>query len=142
MHWYLEALRKYADFSGRARRKEFWYFNLFHLLAVLALMSLDVAVGFDGYLPVIYAMAVILPAVAVGVRRLQDTGRSAGWLLIGFVPVVGTLALLIFFVQDGQPHTNDYGPNPKLEESGADSGIAYSFSVDPVASPRRRRPLP
>jgi uncharacterized membrane protein YhaH (DUF805 family) len=126
MHWYLEALRRYADFSGRARRKEFWFFYLIHLLVVVGLMAVDVAVGVDGYLPVIYALGVIIPAVAVGVRRLHDTGRSARWLLIGFIPVVGTIALLIFFVRDGQPHTNDYGPNPKLVESGAASGIAYS----------------
>jgi uncharacterized membrane protein YhaH (DUF805 family) len=126
MRWYLEALKKYADFSGRARRKEFWYFNLVHLLLVVGLMAVDVAVGVDGYLPVIYALGVIIPAVAVGVRRLHDTGRTAGWLLIGFIPVVGTIALLIFLVQDSQPHTNDYGPNPKLVESGGASGIAYS----------------
>jgi uncharacterized membrane protein YhaH (DUF805 family) len=126
MRWYLEALKKYADFSGRARRKEFWYFNLVHLLLVVGLMAVDVAAGVDGYLPVIYALGVIIPAVAVGVRRLHDTGRTAGWLLIGFIPVVGTIALVIFLVQDGQPHTNDYGPNPKLVESGGASGIAYS----------------
>jgi uncharacterized membrane protein YhaH (DUF805 family) len=124
MHWYLEALRKYADFSGRARRKEFWYFNLFHMLVVLGFMAVDIAVGFDGYLIMIYALAVILPAVAVGVRRLHDTGRSAGWLLIAFIPIVGTVALVIFLVQNSQPHTNDYGPNPKLVESGAASGFA------------------
>jgi uncharacterized membrane protein YhaH (DUF805 family) len=124
MHWYLEALRKYADFSGRARRREFWYFYLFHLLAVLALMAIEIAVDLGGFLPMIYAAAVVLPAIAVGVRRLHDTGRSAAWLLVGFIPVVGTIALLIFLVQGGQPHTNDYGPNPKLVESGAASDIA------------------
>jgi uncharacterized membrane protein YhaH (DUF805 family) len=142
MHWYLEALRKYADFDGRARRKEFLYFNLFHMLVVLGLWAVDIAVGADGFLPVIYALAVVIPAVAVGVRRLHDTGRSAGWLLIGFFPIVGTIALVIFFVQNSQPYTNDYGPNPKLVESGVASGIAYSGYVDPVASPGRRRPLP
>jgi uncharacterized membrane protein YhaH (DUF805 family) len=127
MHWYLEALRRYADFSGRARRREFWFFYLFHLLVVVGLMAVDVAVGVDGYLPVIYAVGVIIPAVAVGVRRLHDTGRSAGWLLIGFIPVVGTIALVIFFVQNSQPHTNDYGPNPKLVESeGRSGGISWA----------------
>jgi uncharacterized membrane protein YhaH (DUF805 family) len=126
MHWYLEALRRYADFSGRARRREFWCFNLFHLLAVLGLMAIDIAVDFDGFLFMIYAVAVVIPAVAVGVRRLHDTGRSAAWILVPLIPGVGAIVLLIFLVQDGQPHTNDYGPDPKLVESGGASGIAYS----------------
>jgi uncharacterized membrane protein YhaH (DUF805 family) len=119
MHWYLEALRKYTDFNGRARRKEFWYFNLFHVLVVLGLMAVDSAAGLGGFLFVIYPVAVVIPAIAVGVRRLHDTGRGAGWLLIGFIPVVGTIALVIFLLQDSQPHTNSYGPNPELAERGA-----------------------
>jgi uncharacterized membrane protein YhaH (DUF805 family) len=114
MHWYLEAFKKYADFSGRARRKEFWYFLLFHTLVVLGVMVVDTAVSLDGWLLVIYAVAAVIPAVAVSVRRLHDTGRSTGWLLIGFIPIVGAIALLIFFMGDSQPHTNNYGPNPKL----------------------------
>jgi uncharacterized membrane protein YhaH (DUF805 family) len=126
MHWYLEALRKYADFSGRARRREFWYFYLFHLLAVLALMAIEIAVDLGGFLPMIYAAAVVLPAIAVGVRRLHDTGRSAGWILVPVVPVVGAIVLLVFLVRDGQPHTNDYGPDPKLAERAVAAAAALS----------------
>jgi uncharacterized membrane protein YhaH (DUF805 family) len=124
MHWYLEAFKKYADFSGRARRKELWYFLLFHMLVVLGLLVVDTAMKLDGLLPVIYAVAAIIPAVAVSVRRLHDTGRSAGWLLIGFIPVVGTIVLLIFLLGDSQPHINNYGPRPKLA-AGSLGDAAY-----------------
>jgi uncharacterized membrane protein YhaH (DUF805 family) len=124
MHGYLEALRKYADFSGRARRKEFWYFNVFHFLLVLGLLAVDTAAGFDGYLIVLYGLAMVMPAVAVGVRRLHDTGRSAAWLLINVIPIAGTIVLVFILLQDSQPDTNDFGPNPKLMESGAAPGIA------------------
>jgi uncharacterized membrane protein YhaH (DUF805 family) len=124
MHWYLEAFKKYADFSGRARRKELWYFLLFHMLVVLGLLVVDTAMKLDGLLPVIYAVAAIIPAVAVSVRRLHDTGRSAGWLLIGFIPVVGTIVLLIFLLGDSQPHINNYGPSPKLA-AGSLGDAAY-----------------
>jgi uncharacterized membrane protein YhaH (DUF805 family) len=126
MHWYLEALRRYADFSGRARRKEFWYFNVFHFLFVLGLLAVDTAASLDGYLFMVYGVAMIMPAVAVAVRRLHDTGRSAAWILINFIPIAGTIALVFFLLQDSQPYTNDFGPSPKPVESDAASGIAYS----------------
>ena len=122
MKWYLEVLRKYAVFSGRARRKEYWLFTLFNILieAILiaaALASIDGATGLtkSGHSPSsslsiclsltfwLYALAALVPGVAVTVRRLHDTGQS-GWLyLVGLVPLVGPIVLFIFMVQDSAP---------------------------------------
>lgn len=119
MNWYVDVLRKYAVFSGRARRKEYWFFVLFNLLIVAGLTLVDMFVGtYDpirevGLLSGLYGIGVILPSVAVGARRLHDSGRTAWWLLIGLVPVIGAIVLLIFFVLDSQMGDNEYGPNPK-----------------------------
>src|SRR5260221_13324498 len=96
MNLYLQALKKYAVFSGRARRKEYWFFFLFNLIASMVLSAVDVAVGTMGILSIIYGLALLLPSIAVGVRRMHDIDRSGGWLLIPFVPVIGVIALLVF----------------------------------------------
>ena len=116
MRWYLEALRKYAVFSGRARRQEYWMFVLINLVITVVLSRLGSLAVLSG----IYALGMILPSLAVGVRRLHDTGRSGSWLLIVLVPVVGGLVLLYFNVLDSQAGENQYGPNPK--EESADAG--------------------
>jgi len=118
MNWYLEVLKKYAVFNGRARRKEYWMFFLFNIIigAVLGLVE-----GIAGIAPEsaqsvlanLYMLAVLIPGLAVGVRRLHDTGRSGWWLLIAFVPIIGVIVLLVYLVQDSQPGENQYGPNPK-----------------------------
>jgi uncharacterized membrane protein YhaH (DUF805 family) len=119
MNWYLEALKKYAVFSGRARRTEYWMFILFNIIITVVLALIDILTGtFSpqagvGLLGGLYALAVLIPSIAVTVRRLHDTGRSGWWILIGLVPVIGTIVLLIFMVQDSQPGENQYGPNPK-----------------------------
>ena len=119
MNWYLAALRKYAVFSGRARRKEYWFFALFNFIAVVLLATIDVATGtLDedlgvGLLSGIYTLAVISPSVAVSVRRLHDIGRTGWWVLIGFVPLIGSIVLLVFALLDSQPGDNQYGANPK-----------------------------
>lgn len=119
MSWYLGALKNYADFGGRARRREYWYFTLFNTLALLVLVILDVILGtFSeelsvGLLEGVYILAVLIPSFAVSVRRLHDTDRSGWWLLIGVVPFVGGLALLVLVLLDSQPGPNEYGPNPK-----------------------------
>jgi uncharacterized membrane protein YhaH (DUF805 family) len=111
MHWYADVLRKYADFSGRARRQEYWMFTLVNIIIMFVafLVANMIHIPWLGFL---YWVAVIIPSLAVGVRRLHDTGRSGWWLLIAFVPVVGGLILLYFFVIDGEGD-NTYGPNPK-----------------------------
>ena len=112
MHWYMEVLRKYAEFGGRARRSEYWWFVLINTLASFALLAVDMFVG-TGFLYYLYALAVLIPSLAVGVRRLHDTGRSGWWLLIAFIPLIGAIILLVFLFQDSEPGTNQYGPNPK-----------------------------
>ena len=119
MNWYLEVLKKYAVFSGRARRKEYWYFFLFNIIILLVLSFIDGMTGTFiyeaglGLLGGIYALAVLIPGIAVAVRRLHDTDRSGWWLLVGLIPVFGTIALLVFMLQDGKLGENQYGANPK-----------------------------
>jgi uncharacterized membrane protein YhaH (DUF805 family) len=119
MNWFIIALKKYAVFTGRARRAEYWYFSLFMFLLSIVVMFLDWTLGFSktfgslGVLSAILGLATLLPALAVTVRRLHDTGRSGWWILIGLVPLVGGIVLLVFYVQDSQPGENQYGPNPK-----------------------------
>jgi uncharacterized membrane protein YhaH (DUF805 family) len=115
MEWYLEALKKYAVFSGRSRRKEYWFFVLFNFLIGIAFGIVDAVVGL-GFLGLIYGLAVIIPGIAVTIRRLHDTGRSGWWILIGFVPIIGFFVMLYFLFQDSEPGANEYGPNPKQSE--------------------------
>ena len=116
MHWYFEVLQKYTLFTGRARRSEFWYFVLINVLIGFALGMLDALIrkltGF-GPFGTIYGLAVLVPSIAVSIRRLHDTDRSGWWLLLGVVPLVG-LVLIVFLVEDGKASTNRYGQNPKL----------------------------
>jgi len=119
MNWYMEVLRKYFVFNGRARRKEYWMFYLFNLLISIGLLIVDNLIGtFSaesgfGLLSTIYGLAVLIPGLAVCVRRLHDTGRSGWWILIALVPFVGPIVLLVFMVLDSEAGTNAYGPNPK-----------------------------
>jgi uncharacterized membrane protein YhaH (DUF805 family) len=120
MNWYLEVLKKYAVFQGRARRMEYWMFTLFNVLITIALMIIGAILGISGdggsnILSTLYSLAVLLPGLAVSVRRLHDTDRSGWWLLIGLIPLIGAIVLLIFMVQDSQPNENQYGSNPKQE---------------------------
>ena len=119
MNWYLEVLKKYAVFSGRARRKEYWFFVLFNIIISIVLAVIDGVTGsFSpeagmGLLGGIYTLAVLIPGIAVSVRRLHDTERSGWWLLIALVPLIGAIVLLVFMVQDSKPGQNQYGANPK-----------------------------
>jgi uncharacterized membrane protein YhaH (DUF805 family) len=117
--WYLEALKKYAVFSGRARRTEFWYFVLFNIIVTIVLSLIDRLIGtFSGtanlgILSGIYGLAVVIPTLAVTVRRLHDTDRTGWWILIGLIPLIGTIVLLVFYLTPGTPGSNRYGPDPK-----------------------------
>ena len=119
MYWYWMVLQKYAVFSGRAQRKEYWIFYLLTVLITLALAILDMLIGsFDkasgiGVLSGLYSLAILIPNLAVTVRRLHDTNRSGWWFFIVLVPLLGGILLLIFLVQDGTPGENRYGANPK-----------------------------
>jgi uncharacterized membrane protein YhaH (DUF805 family) len=113
MSWYLAVLKKYAVFSGRARRKEFWMFYLFYFIIVVVLSVIEMAIGIPYILSGLYSLALVIPSIAVTVRRLHDTGRSGWWWWILLVPLVGWIVLLVFMVLDSQPGDNEYGPNPK-----------------------------
>jgi uncharacterized membrane protein YhaH (DUF805 family) len=121
--WYLEVLKKYAVFDGRARRKEYWMFVLINFVITVVLILIDILIGtFSpqtgvGLLQGLYALAVLIPFITVTVRRLHDTGRSGWSMLIGLIPIIGGIVLLIFMVQDSQPGANQYGPNPKDDYS-------------------------
>jgi uncharacterized membrane protein YhaH (DUF805 family) len=121
MNWYLDVVKnKYAVFTGRAQRQEFWYFILFYFLIYFALSVIDQVTGaFDeetgtGLFSGLYMLAMLVPSLAVGARRLHDIGRSGWWQLLMLIPIIGGLILIFFFVQDSQPDDNQYGPNPKL----------------------------
>ena len=120
MNWYFEVLKKYAVFSGRARRKEYWMFALFNLIICIVLGVIEAIAGIapegdQSVLAGIYSLAVLIPAMAVSVRRLHDTNHSGPWLLIALVPLIGPIILLVFMVQDSQQGDNQYGPNPKAD---------------------------
>lgn len=120
MNEFVDVLRKYAVFSGRARRREYWWFVLIYLLISLGLMLLDGILssshrmGSTGLLGGLFGLAMFLPSIAVSVRRLHDSDRSAWWLLIAFIPLLGAIVLLVFCLLDSQPGENRFGPNPKL----------------------------
>ena len=113
MKWYLEVLKKYAVFNGRARRTEYWMFALFNLIIAFVLGIVEVILGSPGVIGTLYTLAVIIPSIAVSVRRLHDTERSGWCLLISFVPLIGAIVLLVFMVQDSKPGQNQNGANPK-----------------------------
>ncbi len=119
MNYYLKALRNYAVFTGRARRNEYWYFVLFNILISFALTAIDYMVGTfnaetgSGLLSSLYGLAVLLPGIAVSVRRLHDTERSGWWFLLVFLPCIGPFILLYFFLQDGTAGPNEFGSDPK-----------------------------
>lgn len=113
MHWYVDVLKNYVGFSGRARRTEFWMFFLFNVIIGIVLAIIEGIIGLPGVLNGLYELAILLPAIAVSMRRLHDTDRSGWWLLIAFVPLIGGIVLLIFFCLEGTSGQNQYGEDPK-----------------------------
>jgi uncharacterized membrane protein YhaH (DUF805 family) len=104
--------QKYADFTGRARRSEFWYFALFNFIGSILTVGVDEVLG-TGFINGVYSLALLVPSIAVGVRRLHDTNRSGWWYLIVFIPIIGAIVLLVWFITEGTPGTNEYGTDPK-----------------------------
>ena len=121
MSWFFGVYKKYAVFSGRARRKEYWFFTLFVTISFILLAIVDGITGtLDpmsgvGLTTVIFALGSILPSIAVSVRRLHDTDRSGWWFLISLIPLIGGIVLLVFCCLDSSPGQNRFGANPKLE---------------------------
>lgn len=107
-------LSKYATFKGRARRSEYWWFYLFYVLSYMAGLAVDIVIGNE--VPIfayIIIAALLLPYLAVTVRRLHDTGRSAWSLLIALIPLAGGIWLLVVTIRDSEPRDNEYGLWPK-----------------------------
>ena len=140
MNYYLNALRNYALFSGRARRSEYWYFILFNAIFSLLAVVLDHLLGtsfiintingpidfYYGYCYLVYALIVFLPSLAVLVRRLHDVGKSGWFFLISLIPIVGAIWLLVLLFTDSVEGPNKYGLNPK--------GIGNRDEVDEVGT--------
>lgn len=118
MTWYFAALKKYAVFRGRSRRKEFWYFVLFNFLIFGALVVIDLKTniidthGGPGIFSSIFFWVILIPSIAASVRRLHDTNHSGWLLLIIFIPLIGWVALLQFMARPGDLTANPYGENP------------------------------
>jgi uncharacterized membrane protein YhaH (DUF805 family) len=121
MAWYLLAWQRATDFSGRSRRKEYWYFHLVNAVVMIFLGLFAVAFS-DQNKPALiafglmftYAFVVFVPSIAVTIRRLHDIGKSGWWYCIAFVPFIGGLILLVLTLLDSEPDRNEYGPNPKV----------------------------
>ena len=132
MNYYFDVLKKYAVFTGRARRKEYWMFVLWNFIVsfvigiIIGLASVLANAPALSSVVWLYVLAVLLPSLAVAVRRLHDTNRGGWWLLICLVPLVGAIMILVFMVQDGTPGDNKYGPNPK--------GVAAVATATPTAT--------
>ncbi|MEZ4917146.1 MAG: DUF805 domain-containing protein [Chitinophagales bacterium] len=130
MEWFLKVVRdNYANFNGRARRKEYWMFVLFNMIFAVVAMVLDnvlgIAIDSIGYGPIygLYTLAVLVPGLAVAVRRLHDVSKSGWWLLIAFIPLIGGLYLIYLMVKDSDPGSNEYGSNPKTGELSIEDNL-------------------
>lgn len=136
MEWMILPLRRYAQFSGRARPKEYWMYVLFLILCGIAICIIETMLGLGvsnqwayhrgwmmgagayhsgGPLLGLFWLATLIPSIAVAVRRLHDTGRSGWWLLIGLIPLIGAIVLLVFMIQSGTRGPNRFGPDPVEE---------------------------
>ncbi len=121
-------LGKYFDFTGRARRSEFWFWVLATFLASIVAAIIDAVIGFQ-VVGFFVAIATIFPSLAVGARRLHDTGRSGWWQLLSLIPLIGLIVLIVFWAQDSQPD-NAHGPSPK---GGFDPGAPPAYGTPPTA---------
>ncbi len=121
MEWYLKVLKNYANFTGRARRKEYWMFVLFNIIFAVIAIILDNILGVNveglpyGLFYFLYGLFIIIPSLSVAVRRLHDTGNSGWMILVGLIPIIGGIWLLVLYVTDGDPRENKYGENPKIQ---------------------------
>ena len=142
MNYYLSVLKNYANFNGRARRSEYWFFVLFNVIFSIAALIVDYLLGtrYDfeqaygesyisihlGYINIIYGLLMFIPGLAVSVRRLHDLGKSGWFILICLIPLIGPIWLLVLFFTDSKVGVNQYGPNPK--------GIGNHDEIDEIGS--------
>ena len=138
MKYYLKVLQNYAVFHGRARRSEYWFFVLFNVIFSIATSLIDNLMGTtykmnsstfgmeSGYINTLYSLAVLVPGLAVSVRRLHDVGKRGWFILLVFIPIIGWIWLLVLFFTDSNVGVNKYGPNPK--------GIGNTDEIDEIGS--------
>jgi uncharacterized membrane protein YhaH (DUF805 family) len=112
MNYFIDPLKKYTDFRTRTARKEFWMFTLLNLIVAVIVSIIASILDLD-IIYYLYSIALIIPSIAIGVRRLHDTGRSGWWALIILVPIIGAITIICFYLSDSSPGDNEYGPNPK-----------------------------
>lgn len=153
MEWYLKVLRQYADFSGRARRTEYWMFQLFNMVIFLVAYAIVIGAalllrngsgggavaGIFGMLLMLYMLGVVVPSIAVSVRRLHDTDRSGWFYLLAFIPFVGAIVVLVFACQEGTRGPNSYGPDPKAEAGGSDPATRSRAAIPSRAATSHTR---
>ncbi|WP_371824130.1 DUF805 domain-containing protein [Lutibacter sp. A80] len=119
MNWYLKALNRYFDFTGRSRRMEYWMFGLFNFIFGALFLIIDwvliETVEIISFPPlyIFYSLMIFIPSISVSVRRLHDVGKSGWMLLISLIPIIGSIWLLVLFLTDGDSNSNEYGQNPK-----------------------------
>ena len=122
--WATRPLKKFADFSGRAPRAEYWWFYLLIIIGYVVATILDSMLGFGqavgpyGVIMCLFALAMLIPSLAAAIRRLHDTDKSGWWLLIGLVPLIGAIVLIVFFVTQGTVGDNRFGADPYGGEIG------------------------
>jgi uncharacterized membrane protein YhaH (DUF805 family) len=113
LEWYLKVVKEnYANFEGRARRSEYWYFALVNIIISVILGVIDSVIGIS-VLGGIYSLAVLVPSIAVGVRRMHDIGKSGWYLLVALIPIAGFIWLLVLLCKEGDTGPNEYGADPK-----------------------------
>lgn len=116
MKWYLLGFKRYADFSGRSRRTEYWMFNLFNALILFGMVFLSSAIGLEDYasIPIaLYVLVILIPSLALTIRRLHDSGKSGWYILVRLIPVIGGIWYLVLMCTGSEYNANLYGPNPK-----------------------------
>jgi uncharacterized membrane protein YhaH (DUF805 family) len=111
MEYFLDALRKYANFEGRASRKSFWMYWLIYVIASYAIGFIDVLIGSGGIIAGLVWLALLLPSISLNVRRLHDINRSGWWLLLPIIPIIGVIVLLLFYVSKSVNEGNRFGPS-------------------------------
>ena len=139
MKWYLRALKKYAVFSGRSSRKEYWMFELWNTLITFfffIIFTVIVNANRDlsalALLPVLYPLATIVPSLAETVRRLHDTNRDGYWFFIGLVPLIGPFIMLSWMLKAGDPGDNRFGPSPYAQPKPTLEEMQMGYLAPPL----------
>jgi uncharacterized membrane protein YhaH (DUF805 family) len=146
MEWYTGVIKKYAEFGGRARRQEYWMFVLINALIAMGIGIVEAAAGLasetgGGPLSGLYGLFILIPGLAVAIRRLHDTGRSGWWLLMALIPLIGWVFVLVALVKDSDPGINTYGPSPKYGTAEATPAAAQVAPAGWLPDPMKRHDL-